>query len=227
MATSYQRRSFSASELSFRRAFSFPLETSEARRDILVGGVILLCGLIFGWILNLGYRLAVVERLVRGDRPYFRGFAPWRKTFRRGCVAFVAIAGYLSPAVALGLVAAHLDAREQGGGHWLFALLSLILFVLAIFTLPGGMTVYAAEGTTHVLSSPKRAFIRAWTRRSIYLKAWGISLAAVTLSFAGLLALGVGFLFTSVWAWEVVGYAFTIALYAEEPSTNQLISVVP
>jgi hypothetical protein len=87
--------------------------------------------------------------------------------------------------------------------------------VLGVFTLPGCMTVYACEGDARVLRQPRAAFRRALEHRRVYLRAWGISLAAVSLSFLGLLALGVGFVFASVWSWEVVGYAFTVAMYAE------------
>jgi len=36
-----------------------------------------------------------------------------------------------------------------------------------------------------------------------YWHAWAIAIAALTLSFAGMLFLGVGFLFTNVWFWQI------------------------
>jgi hypothetical protein len=36
----------------------------------------------------------------------------------------------------------------------------------------------------------------------------GIALAALACSFLGLLGLGVGFLFSSVWFWQVTGFSF-------------------
>jgi hypothetical protein len=44
--------------------------------------------------------------------------------------------------------------------------------------------------------------------RGGYWHDWAIALAALTASFAGLLALGVGFLVTSVWFWQVAGFSF-------------------
>lgn len=41
-----------------------------------------------------------------------------------------------------------------------------------------------------------------------YWHAWAIALSALVLSFLGLLALGVGFLVTSVWFWQVAGFSF-------------------
>ena len=45
-------------------------------------------------------------------------------------------------------------------------------------------------------------------RRPAYWRAWTIALAALLCSFLGLLAFGVGFLLTSVWFWQVAGFAF-------------------
>lgn len=200
--------------LSFRDAFVFPVASPEGRRDILIGGLLVIFLLFIGWILNLGNRLNVVRRIYTNDTPFFRGFAPWWLTFQRGLVSFAAISLYLAPAIFSGAIAVLLKFRSHESLHWLFAVLSAVLFVIGVFTLPGCMTVYACEGDPKVLRHPLQAFQRAWRHRKTYAKAWRISLAAVSLSILGLLGLGVGFVFTSVWAWEVVGYVFTIAMYA-------------
>ena len=41
-----------------------------------------------------------------------------------------------------------------------------------------------------------------------YWRAWSIALTALVLSLSGLLVLGVGFLVTSVWFWQVAGFSF-------------------
>jgi len=41
-----------------------------------------------------------------------------------------------------------------------------------------------------------------------YWRAWMKTFAALTISFVGLLALGVGFLVTSVWFWQAAGFSF-------------------
>jgi len=204
--------------LTWRRAFAFPVETPEGRRDIWVGGLLILGLWPIGWILNLGNRLNVVSRFYRGDVPVFRGFRPFTHTFRRGCISFATISSYLAPAVMTGAVAVYLKFQGEEASHYVFACLSAFLFVLGVFTLPGCMTVYAVEGDPRVLRDPAGAFRRAWAHRGIYGRAWAISLASVLASFLGLLAFGVGFVFTSVWSWEVVGYAFTVALYRPEDS---------
>lgn len=206
-------RSFATSELTIAAAFRFPIATAAARRDVLIGGLLLFL-LIAGWILNLGNRLNVVSRFSADDRPYFRGFRPWGYTFRRGCISFATISSYLAPSAVLAVAAFWCRQSAMPTGHYLFAVLSAIAFCLGVFTLPGCMTVYAVEGDPRVLRQPVAAFRRAWGHRESYLLAWWIASLAILLSFLGLLALGVGFLFTSVWAWDVVGYAFTVAMYS-------------
>lgn len=203
-------------ELRLADAFRFPVATREARKDLLIGGILLLTLWIVGWILNLGNRLNVVSRLGADDRPYFRAFRPWGYTFRRGCISFAAISSYLSPAILLGLFAFSARSTGWAAGHYVSAALSGLAFCLGVFTLPGCMTVYAVEGDSRVLRHPVGAFLRAWRHRRMYLFAWWIAVLSVVISFAGLLFLGVGFLFTSVWAWDVVGYAFTVAMYSRE-----------
>ena len=202
-------------QLSLRAAFEFPVATLEGRHDILIGGLAVILLLPIGWILNLGARLDVVQRLFNDDPPYFRGFKPWRWTFRRGCVSAATIFCYLSPTMLFAALAWY--THRVGSSPWILDALIAIAaaaFVLGVFTLPGCMTVYACEKDADVLRHPARAFARARQAGGIYRKAWMISLAAVALSVFGLLALGIGFVFTSVWAWEVVGYAFTVAMYA-------------
>jgi hypothetical protein len=206
------------SELTLADAFRFPIATKEARRDVLIGGCLIIFLLFVGWILNLGNRLNVVSRLSADDRPYFRGFRPWGHTFKRGCISFVTISSYLAPAAVFGLLAFWCRQHDIQPAHYSFAVLSGLAFCLGVFTLPGCMTVYAVEGDPTVLRQPIRAFSRAWLHRRLYLYAWSIALLSIVLSLLGLLALGVGFFFTSVWAWDVVGYAFTIAMYSSEES---------
>src|SRR5262245_6013632 len=124
--------------LTVRDAFAFPVATREARRDLLIGGCLLVL-LLVGWIFNLGNRLNVVSRLRAGDRPYFRAFRPWGYTFKRGCVSFATISAYLSPAVLFGLLAFWFRQQRFAAGHYSMAALSALAFCLGVFTLPGCM----------------------------------------------------------------------------------------
>lgn len=193
---------------SFAECFRFPVATRDARRDLLIGGTLLLLT-VPGWILNMGHRLTVVSRAWHDDPPYFRGFRPWRQTFRRGLQALTAIVVYLSPASALAVLA---WLSWPGRTAWLAAVAAALLFGVGVFALPGGMTHNAVAGDLSYLVRPDRALRTALAGGRAYLKAWLIAASAVALSFVGLTAAVVGFLYTSVWAWSVVGFAFTSAL---------------
>ncbi len=189
-------------------SFKFPVATAEARRDLFMGGIRLFT-LVFGWIVNLGHRLEVVRRLALHDPPFFRGFRPFGRLFSRGCAAALAILAYLAPAAAAAACAPEPVSLPS--------LIASALFFLAIFALPAGMTLYAARGDASLLVRPDRALARAVRGGRAYFSAWGIGGLAVALSFLGSAALGVGFFFTSVWAWQVVGYAFARALVIPSP----------
>jgi hypothetical protein len=187
-----------------KECFRFPLSSAEARADLMTGGSVLFIPLI-GWILNLGHRLNVVHRMSKDEANPFHGFKPWNATFMRGLKAATAITCYLSPSIVCALLARQFHIFEL----W-YA--TALLFGLAIYSLPGGMTYNAVYDDLRYLYRPDMAFQRAMEGGRKYLKAWGIALVAVTLSFLGLLVLVVGFLYTSVWAWTVVGFAFSHAL---------------
>jgi hypothetical protein len=198
----------------FRACFRFPVSTREARRDLAVGGALMFL-LPIGWLLNMGHRLDTVYRVWHGEPPYFRGFRPWTATFRRGLTALTAVSFYLAPSVVLAVIAYFTWPTAIG---WAAAILAVPLFLLANFVTPGGQTRNAARADLSYLSRPSLAWGTAVAGGRAYLKAWAIALTAIALSFLGLLAAGIGFFWTSVWAWSVVGYAFTEALQ-DRPET--------
>lgn len=201
--------------LDWKTAFKFPIATPEARWDLFVGGSSLFLGPI-GWVLNLGHRLEVVRRLSQSQQP-FNSFFPLAKIFGRGFIAVSAITGYLSPAGGFA-IASHF-APAPFAVKFAFGLASFFSFSLGVFTLPGAMTVYGVSNDARILLRPIQAFNRALEKRKIYAKAWKIALSAITLSGVGALLGGVGFFYSSVWAWQVIGYAFTIAMYSDGKST--------
>ncbi len=199
---------------SFAECFRFPIATPRARRDLFIGATLLLLTLP-GWILNLGHRLQVVHFVWSGQAPYFRGFRPWRRTFRRGLFAFAAIGIYLAPSFTFAALAwwgwPSIPAK-------IGAIAGALLFGVGVFALPGGMTRNAVAGDPSYLARPDLALRVALAGGRRYLKAWLIAASAIALSFLGLAVVGIGFLYTSVWAWSVTGFAFTLALQ-DEPGT--------
>src|SRR5207244_11317139 len=86
--------------------------------------------------------------------------------------------------------------------------LAALLLVAATIAIPGYMTHYCHDFDAGEIFNPFRALRRVFEGGPAYWKAWAIALSALFLSFLGLLALGVGFLFTSAWFWQVAGFSF-------------------
>jgi hypothetical protein len=178
---------FLPEQLTFRASFLFPINSPEARKDIIIGGFAVMLLLPLGWILNLGARLDVVQRLYSGNTPYFRGMKPWKRTFMRGCISATAIFCYLAPAnfcFSLSFLLAYRFSFYEGA--MTSALLGLFFFLIGVFTLPGCMTVYACENDPHVLKDPIKALKRVCIYRRLYCKAWLIALTSIIISFFGL-----------------------------------------
>lgn len=90
---------------------------------------------------------------------------------------------------------------------WLY-LPAFIFFVLATIAIPGYMTFYCKKFCPSEIYNPFKAFSRMMQGGSYYWKAWGIVCVMLAGSFLGLLAFGIGFLFTSVWFWQAAGFSF-------------------
>ena len=185
--------------LTLRSAFAFPLQSRESRHEVL-HGALLLCVPAAGWLLNMGHRIAMTHRMQHG-LPAWPAWGDYRTLLYHGTITFLGMAEYHAPAVLCGL------AAWQTGSSALWVIAGA-LWVLAMIAVPGYMTHYCHSLDPREVFNPWTALRRVRQGGRRYWHAWGIALAALACSFAGLLALGVGFLVTSVWFWQVAGYSF-------------------
>ncbi|HEX2210410.1 MAG TPA: hypothetical protein VHG93_22215 [Longimicrobium sp.] len=185
--------------LSLRTSFAFPLQTPESRREVLIGAAWVLVP-VAGWLLNMGHRVVMVHRMMRGEPawPSWRGYG---QLMRHGLVTFGGMAYYYLPGAALAYGGWRRDAV------WMMAA-GAVLLALATIAIPGYMSHYCRAFDPREIYDPVRALSRSIQGGRAYWHAWGIALCALALSFLGLLALGVGFLVTSVWFWQVAGFSF-------------------
>ncbi len=111
------------------------------------------------------------------------------------------MAYYYAPGIFVGWLAmtSHLQVLN---------VVAVLLLIAATIAIPGYMTHYCHDFDAREIFNPFRALRRVFEGGSAYWKAWAIALTALLLSFLGLLAAGVGFLFTSVWFWQVAGFSF-------------------
>jgi hypothetical protein len=185
--------------LDLRTSFAFPLQSARARREVLIGAALLLIPLL-GWLLNMGHRVMMVHRMLHGE-PAWPSWRNYGELLRHGTVTFAGMLFYYAPGLALLAAAwtAEVPALAAAGG---------LLLVLATLAIPGYMTHYCRAFDAAEIFNPARALGRALQGGAAYWHAWSIALAALLLSFAGLLAFGIGFLVTSVWFWQVAGFSF-------------------
>ncbi len=186
--------------LSLRTSWRFPLQSDAARREVIIGGLWLLVPFV-GWLMNMGHRIIMVHNMMHG-RSAWPAWTDPKGLLWHGLVTFVGMLYYYSPAMALAAV-------YWWWGRALWAIIAAaVLFVMATVAIPGYMSHYCREFDPREIFDPFRAVSRVFESGAAYWHAWLIALSALATSFVGLLGLGVGFLFTSVWFWQVAGFSF-------------------
>lgn len=185
--------------LSLRTSFSFPLQHSLAKREVLIGAAWLLVP-VFGWLMNMGHRIQMVHNMHAG-RPAWPAWENPRALLWHGTVTFAGMAFYGTPGVSLVLAGLWLNSRSLLAA-------GLVLWLGAVLAIPGYMTHYCRELDPAEIFNPLRALRRVSEGGRAYWQAWSIALSAMALSLLGLLGLGVGFLVSSVWFWQVAGFSF-------------------
>ena len=155
---------------------------------------------IFGWLLNMGHRVRVVHRLQKGETPWPAWDNP-SELLKHGLYTFLGMVWYGWPGVLL-LGVGFLFSNV------FFVVLGLGLWSTAVVAIPGYMSHYCKEYDVREIFDPFRALSRVREGGLKYWKAWSIVFPTMLLSFLGLLLFGFGFLFTSVWFWQVAAFSF-------------------
>jgi len=187
------------SPLTLGNSFRFPLQTPRSRQEVLIGALWLLVP-PFGWLMNMGHRIQMVHNMHHG-RPTWPAWTDSTALLKHGLITCLGMAYYGAPGVALvavGLWKASAWMMIVGGVLWL----------AAVVAIPGYMSHYCRAFDVREIFNPIRALSRVAEGGWAYWKAWGIVLCALVTSFVGLLGLGVFFLATSVWFWQVAGFSF-------------------
>lgn len=185
--------------LSLKSAFTFPLQNPQAKKEIIIGGLLLLIPVI-GWLLNMGHRIMIVHKMQHGQDPW-PSWENWGILFKHGVITWMGMIYYYIPALTFVILAHLLDTFWPN-------LIAVILFSLATIAIPGYMSHYCLQFDCSEIFNPFKALRRSFEGGSNYWLAWRIAITALLLSFLGLIVFGFGFLITSVWFWQVAGYSF-------------------
>ena len=185
--------------LSIRSSFLFPLQSAANRRDVAIGALWLLVPFV-GWLLNMGHRINFVHNMMHGRDPVpaWRGY---RQLLRHGAMTFLGMLYYYSPVFVFVTLYFYFP-------YPLLAAAGVICFLVATILIPGYMSHYCVAFDARDMFNVRRSFSHVFASGRAYWHAWLIAICALVLSFLGLLAFGIGFLFTSVWFWQVAGFSF-------------------
>jgi hypothetical protein len=185
--------------LTIGHAFRYPLQNNLARREVILGGLWLLVP-VYGWLINMGHRIMMVHNMQHG-RDAWPSWKNYNQLLKHGLLTFVGMVEYHLPAVLVEWLAWYYQLP------WLYVVGGM-LWIAATIVVPGYMSHYCFNLDSREIFNPVRAYQRVFRAGPAYWKAWGVALLALLISFGGLLLLGVGFLFTSVWFWQVAGFSF-------------------
>lgn len=187
------------SNLSFGNSFRFPVQSKAAKKEVIIGGLWLLVPIV-GWLLNMGHRIMMVHNMQHG-RSAWPSWKNYPELLRHGVLTFLGMVEYHLPSVIIEYFAWKTDSM-------ILHVLAGVFWFIATVAVPGYMSHYCLELDPREIFDPMRAMRRVIEGGMDYWKAWAIILPTMILSFSGLLLLGVGFLFTSVWFWQSAGFSF-------------------
>jgi hypothetical protein len=180
-------------------AFRFPFQSSIPRREVAIGALWLFVPIV-GWILNMGHRIAMTHRMQHG-LPAWPAWTDYPALLKHGTTTFLGMVEYHLPSILCELAARSFEIHALhfvGAGLW----------IVATVAVPGYMSHYCFTLDPREVFDPLRAMRRVLEGGRAYWRAWSIALAVLICAFLGLAAFGVGFLFTSVWFWQIAGFSF-------------------
>jgi hypothetical protein len=199
------------------KAFSYVFEDEQWISKVLLGGVILLIPIV-GWIAVSGYMIKVAQNVAQGNPRPLPQWGEFGDHFMRGLYAFVIGLVYLIPVFVLeglffcvtgGLAAG--TRRGEGTAAGLlgvcFVPLILILSLGLTFVLYAALARYVATNTMSEAFKFKEVIASVRANFTPWLMLWLVSLLAGLVGGLGLIACGIGVLFTSFYGVCVQGHA--------------------
>jgi hypothetical protein len=190
------------SPLTLKNSFLFPLQSSISKKEIVIGGLYLLVP-VYGWILNMGHRIVMTHQMQHGESAWPAWKHP-KQLFKHGLLTFLGMVQYHTPAVVCEFIGKYYHFPSLN-------IIGIILWIMATIIVPGYMSHYCLHYDAREIFDPRKAVKRVFQLGTPYFHAWFIALCALILSFTGLIFGGIGFLFTSVWFWQVAGFSFATA----------------
>ena len=198
------------------KAFTYMFEDENWVTKILLGGVfILLSVILIGIPFWVGYMVEIVQNVLAGRPKPLPEWTNLGDKFIKGLILVVAIIIWLIPSFILSGIGSGFQAAAgpRGGGGlvaigFLFSCLSTIYSILFYLILPAIFIKYAQQpdfGSAFKIND----FISMITGNiGNYIVVLVLSIVAHIIAAFGLIALCIGFLFTSFWAYLVSAHLY-------------------
>ena len=208
--------------MDFAKAFSFVFEDQNWVQKIVIGGLVGLIPFV-GWLLVMGYMISVGRNVIRGNPQPLPDWSDFGQMLVDGLYAFVISLVYLLP-IFIVLCVVLLPALALGGAFGdngepgVIGILGICCFTgfaviygiaVAWFFMPAALARYADTGD--VMSALRLNEVLAITRANPIVFLMALLIAWIVSNFIaplGLIACGVGVLFTSFYAQCVTGHAY-------------------
>lgn len=197
------------------KAFTFPLDDEGWVKKLIIGAVLLIIPIVN--FIAIGYMIRTLRNVAEGRVKPLPEWDQWGDDFMKGL--FVAVAGliYSLPMILVSIITAILGAiagaADAQGVQGIVALCITVLsclswlwaLVMSLF-IPAAVVKFAMEGEFG--SFFKFSEIQQWIRDNLksYIIALLVIIAAQIVASFGVIACGIGILFTMFWATVTMGH---------------------
>ncbi len=203
--------------MDFGKAFSYVFEDENWVTKVLIGaGMFLLGFLIIPLLIVVGYGVRVTRNVIEGAEKPLPDWDDWGGFIKDGLMMAIIFIGYAIPIFLLMILGGVFSALgNRGGAAAIFALIgflfSCIQFIYSIalaLILPGIVGRYAATGEIGAAFAVGEIFQSFKENVGLYLMAFVVYLVAQIVGSLGMIACGIGVLFTAFYSQLIVAHAY-------------------
>jgi len=200
--------------MDFGKAFSFVFEDEDWLKKIAVGGLFSLIPVI-GIFVVLGWGVEITKRVINGDPEVLPDWSDFGGCLTRGFMVFFVAFIYLLPVILL-QVCSSLPYLYEAADETLltiftivtvcFGCLTTIYSIGAYLLLPAAIARYAAKGEVSAAFKLGEVFKMVKNNIGTYAMVLLGGIVASLVASLGVIACGIGVLFTSVYSFAINGH---------------------
>ena len=197
------------------KAFTFPFDDEDWVKKLIIGAVLLIIPIVN--FITFGYMIRTLRNVAEGRAKPLPEWDQWGDDFMKGLLVVVAGFIYSLPIVLVNIITAILGAiagsTDSSGAQGVVALCTTVLSCLSALwglavaiVIPAAVVKYAQEGEFGSFFKFSELF--QWIRDNLrnYVIALLVIIVARIVASFGVIACGIGVLFTMFWATVTMGH---------------------